>query len=104
MYETAGTEPRHTNNNPVETNNVGAIMPEDPKNKGDGAMSHYVYRSGRRKRQGAEASSHRTTVAIPRREEQASRNPRVPECWKSPKEQVPLQHIVQMRKKTRKEK
>ena len=62
MHETAGTEPRHTNGNPAVTNNAGAGKPEDPKNEGDRATPHYVYRSGRRKRQAAEAPSHRTSV------------------------------------------
>ena len=48
MYETAGTEPRHTNGNPAMTINVGAGKPEDPKNEGDRVTPYYVYRSGRR--------------------------------------------------------
>ena len=62
MYETAGTKPRHTNGKPAVTINVGAGKPEDPKNEGDRATPRYVYRSGIRKRQGAETLSYRTSV------------------------------------------
>ena len=59
MYKTAITETRHTNGNPAVRNVVGAREPEDPKNGGDRATPHHVYRTGIWKRQGAEAPSHR---------------------------------------------
>ena len=81
--KTTCTEPRHTNGNPTVRINVGVGKPEDPSNEGDRATPHYVYCSGIRKRQAAEAPSYITTLSIPKREEQASRNPRVTTRQKS---------------------
>ena len=101
MSETACDEPRHTNGNPAATTNVGARKPEDHRNGGDRAMPRYVYCPGISKRQDVEAPSHTTTVSIPRREEQTSRNPHLILLEVLIRTGT-LQHTVQMRNKTMK--
>ena len=102
IYETAITEPRHTNGNPAVRNNVGARKPEDPKNEGDRATPDYVYRTGIRKRQGAKAPSHRNDSVDTKARRTGQQEPM---CLVMPEGLIrtgTLQPIVELMKKTKK--